>query len=73
MNIVELTNKQFNEYVIKNNYNSIYQTPEYTNTMRNQGYTTLLLGLVNNNEILGATSILINVKKGKIRPAKEVL
>jgi len=64
MNIVELTNKQFNEYVIKNNYNSIYQTPEYTNTMKNQGYTTLLLGLVDNDEILGVTSILINIKKG---------
>lgn len=64
MNIVELTSKQFNEYVIKNNYNSIYQTPEYTNTMRNQGYTTLLLGLIDGDEILGATSILITNKKG---------
>ena len=64
MNIVELTNKQFNEYVIKNNYNSIFQTPEYANAMKNQGYTTLLLGLVDNNNILGATIILINLKKG---------
>lgn len=64
MNVIELTNKQFNEYVVKNNYNSIYQTPEYTTAMRNQGYNTLLLGLVDNEEILGATAILINLRKG---------
>lgn len=64
MNIIELTSKQFNEFIIKNNYNSIYQTPEYTNTMRNQGYNAMLLGLVDNEEIVGATSILITNKKG---------
>lgn len=64
MSIIELTNEQFNKYVISNNYNSIYQTPEYIKTMKNQGYEALLLGLVDDDKILGATSILINIKKG---------
>lgn len=64
MNIVELTDEQFNKYVIANNYNSIYQTPEYVKAMKNQGYESLLLGLVDNDKVLGATSILINLKKG---------
>lgn len=62
MNIVRLTDQQFNEYVTKNKFDSIYQTAEYTNAMKNQGYITLLLGLVDNDEILGATSILIATK-----------
>lgn len=64
MKIIELSKKQFNEYMIKNHYNEIYQTPEYTDAMRNQGYNTLLLGLVDNDEVLGATAVLIHNKKG---------
>ncbi|MBE6138760.1 MAG: aminoacyltransferase [Firmicutes bacterium] len=64
MKIIELSEQQFNEYIIRNNYNSIYQTPEYAGSMRNQGYNSILLGLMDNDQILGATVILIHNRKG---------
>lgn len=59
MYMKELTNEEFNLFLLKNNYDTIYQTPEYNASMKNQGYMPLLMGLVDNNEIVGASAILI--------------
>lgn len=68
MYIKELSNEEFNQYLIDNKYNSIYQTVEYLNSMSKQGYETILLGLINNEKIVGATGILIETK-GKFKYA----
>lgn len=64
MFIKELTIEQFNNFLNNHNYNSIYQTVEYTYTMKNQGYIPMFLGLFENGEVIGATAILIQNKNG---------
>ena len=68
MYIKELTSEEFNNFIFKNNYNTIYQTSEYNNSMDNQGYISLLVGLIDNNEIMGASAILIE-NRGKFKYA----
>lgn len=63
MFLKEITIEQFEIFLLKNNYNSIYQTSEYTLAMKNQGYIPMFLGLFNGNEIIAATSLLIENKK----------
>lgn len=55
----ELTNEEFKQFSNYFKPSSIYQTPEYAFVMNNQNYTSLFLGLVDNNRIMGATLILI--------------
>lgn len=62
MFIKELTIEQFEHFLEKHNYNSIYQTVEYTLAMKNQGYMPMFLGLFDDGEIIAATSILIQNK-----------
>lgn len=62
MFIKELNNDEFNDFLLKNNYDTIYQTPEYNLSMKSQGYESLLLGLIDNNNVVGATSILIEYR-----------
>ncbi len=63
MFLKEITIEQFDIFLKKHNYNSIYQTSEYTLAMKNQGYIPMFLGLFDNNEIVAATSLLIENKK----------
>lgn len=62
MFIKELTIEQFNIFLDDHNYNSIYQTVEYTYAMKNQGYMPIFLGLFDAGQIVAATSILIQQK-----------
>ena len=60
MYIKELTNKEFNEFADSYNLYSIYQTSEYGFVMNNQKYTSVLLGMIDdNNKIVAASLILI--------------
>ena len=43
---------------------SIYQTSEYGYTMHNQGFESIFIGLIDNNNILAASLILIEKRKG---------
>lgn len=61
----ELTNEEFTSFTNNFNASSIYQSVPYMEVMKNQGFQTLLLGLVDNNNILGATLVLLE-KKGKV-------
>ena len=63
-----LTSEQFDKYIYENDYNSIYQTSEYTEVMQKHGYDTLLLGLIDNDKVIGATAILIE-NRGKFKYA----
>lgn len=68
MYIKELTNEEFNGFLSKRDYNNIYQTVEYNLSMKNQGYETILVGLFNNEDIVGASAILIE-HRGKFKYA----
>ena len=59
MEVRELTEEQFEEFL--NNYknSSMYQSVEYALTMNNQNYKTLYYGLESDGEIKAATLILI--------------
>lgn len=59
MFLKEITIEQFEYFLNENNYNSIYQTSEYTLAMKNQGYMPMFLGLFNDGKVVAATSILI--------------
>ena len=61
----ELTNEEFTSFAATYNASSIYQSVPYMEVMKNQGFQTLLLGLIDNNNILGATMVLIE-KKNKV-------
>ena len=59
MYIKELTNKEFNDFTDTYNTYSIYQTSEYGFIMNNQKYTSIFLGMIDNDKIVAASLILI--------------
>ncbi len=60
MYIKELTNNEFNFFTETYPYFSIYQTSEYGFLMNTQNYSSIFLGMVDeNNKIYGASLILI--------------
>ena len=64
MQIKQLTNEEFN--IFKNSFkdSSIYQTIEYGFVMNHQGFDSIILGLVDNEEhVIGASLILIKKNK----------
>lgn len=68
MYIKELTNAEFNMFTDNYPQFSIYQTSEYGFIMNTQNYTSVFLGLIDNNKILAATLILIE-KEGMFKYA----
>lgn len=64
----ELSNKEFETF--KNNFypSSLYQSIEYKNVMENQGFDTLLVGLVEEDNILAA-SLILTQKHSKLKYA----
>ena len=66
----ELNIEEFNSFTDNFLYSSLYQTSEYGFVMNNQNYTSMFLGLIDDNKIVGASLILIekikviNTKKG---------
>lgn len=59
MYIKELTNAEFNLFTDSYPYFSIYQTSEYGFIMNTQNYTSVFLGLIDNERIVAASLILI--------------
>jgi len=59
MEIKQLTNKEFSDFINNFKEKSIYQTPEYGFVMNHENFDTIFLGLVENNNILAASLILI--------------
>lgn len=59
MKIITLSEEKFTEFAINHKYSNFYQTVNYANIMKSEGYDYNLLGFVNNsNELIGATMIL---------------
>lgn len=59
MRIKELTNEEFKQFTSSFPISSIYQTPEYGFVMNGQDYNTLFVGLMDGDNILAASLILI--------------
>lgn len=59
MYIKELTNEEFNNFSNSFKDKSIYQTSEYAEIMKKQGYHTILVGLMDDINILAASLILV--------------
>lgn len=64
MHIKQLTNEEFNNFKDKFNDSSIYQTIEYGFVMNHQNFDSIILGLIDNDNIIGAGLILIKKSKG---------
>lgn len=62
MFIRELTSEEFSNFKDKFQDKSVYQTSEYAYIMSHQNYTTMFLGLVDGNNILAASLIMIEKK-----------
>lgn len=62
MHIKELTNEEFKNFANNYSYNSVYQTLEYALTMNKQGYSSRFVGLIDNNNIVAASLILIKLQ-----------
>jgi len=59
MFIRELTVEEFNSFKDNFDKKSMYQTTEYAYVMNNQNYSTMFLGLIDENNIIAASVILI--------------
>ena len=59
MELKELTNQEFINFITNCPLKSIYQTPEYGFIMHNQNYDCIILGLVDNTIVKAASLILI--------------
>ena len=59
MEIKQLTNKEFSDFIKNFKDKSVYQTPEYGFIMNHENFDTIFLGLVENNNVLAASLILI--------------
>ena len=64
MIIKELTYDEFDSFALNFNTYSVYQTSQYALIMNNQNYSSIMLGLINDdNSIIAATLLLIDKKK----------
>lgn len=64
MYLKELTGKEFSDFAKNFPLKSIYQTAEYAFVMNNQGYNSIFLGLIDNDQVIAATSINIRPDHG---------
>ncbi len=60
----QLTNEEFTTFATNYNLKSIYQTKEYAFIMNKQNFDSIFLGLIENNNILAATLLLIEKLDG---------
>lgn len=64
MYIKELTNEEFESFTLRFSVSSVYQTKEYALVMNKQGYSSIYIGLIDNDKIIGASLVLINKING---------
>ena len=68
MEIITLSEKEFTEFANNNKYRNYYQTTNYGNIARDQGFETYYLGFLNkNSNLVGATLLLVKHIMGKYK------
>lgn len=63
----ELTNDEFDEFSKNYNISTVYQTSQYALTMNNQDYDSILLGLVDSNNIIQAAALILITNNRKFK------
>lgn len=63
----ELTNDEFDEFSKNYNISTVYQTSQYALTMNNQDYDSILLGLVDSNDIIQAATLILITNNRKFK------
>ncbi len=63
----ELTNDEFDEFSKNYNISTVYQTSQYALTMNNQDYNSILLGLVDSNNIIQAATLILITNNRKFK------
>lgn len=63
----ELTNDEFDEFSKNYNISTVYQTSQYALTMNNQDYDSILLGLVDSNDIIQAAALILITNNRKFK------
>lgn len=63
----ELTNDEFDEFSKNYNISTVYQTSQYALTMNNQDYDSILLGLVDSNNIIQAATLILITNNRKFK------
>ena len=66
MFLKELSDTEFNNFKNSFNQSSLYQSVAYKNVMQEENFETLMLGLIDDDNIVAATLVLLE-KKGKVR------
>jgi len=64
MYIKEISETQLNDFIKTYSDSTLYQTSEYASSMANQGFETILVGLFKEDEIIGASVILVEKTLG---------
>lgn len=64
MKLRELSNEEFDSFTNRFTQKSIYQTTEYAFVMNDEDYDSVLVGMVDNNNIVAASLLLIEKKHG---------
>ncbi len=62
--IKQLTQTEFRSFANTFNVHSLYQTVEYAEIMERQGFTSLFVGMIEENQIVAASLILVQKKDG---------
>lgn len=63
----ELTNDEFDEFSKNYNISTVYQTSQYALTMNNQDYDSILLGLVDSNDIIQTATLILITNNRKFK------
>ncbi len=67
MNVSNITEQQFNEFVLTYNDKSIYQTSNYALVMEKQGFKYFYIGFFNNSNLIGASLIIYKKINGSTK------
>ena len=64
MEIREISENEYSDFIKSFQYSSIYQTVEYASVMKKQNYNYLFLAAYEGNTVVGASLLLIRINKG---------
>lgn len=64
MEVRTISKDEFNNFTVEYSYSSVLQTIEYAEVMKNQGYDPIFVGAFQQDDLVGASLILIHKVKG---------
>lgn len=67
--IIKIDGKTFNDYILKYEIETPYQTDEYGKTMKTEGYDVFYVGMIDEKNVVHAVSLILVETKEKIKYA----